>query len=493
MEQTTTAPFAPRPGILERFAPRAMPCAGAALVAVLLNFFQTGGHDQQRTIEVFFLCTLAVLLAVSGRVRGLALLPSRAARGLLLAFFALGSVSALGSLVPRYAFFEVCSLLLLLALGLAIGAEIARDGAANLLRLLQVIGLVCLLYAFKIVVIYLSALSLGAQPFALDFSPGFDNYRFLNHAQTVTLPLLVLLFQLTPPTSRARWLWFALAAFWWTIVWATGARGTFLGMAVGCAGVAAIRHRQAAGFLKAMAATAIAGALAYLLLFEVVPKLAGLGSFGLLSSVVDRSVADPASGRERLWARAAELIAAHPMLGAGPLHFAHYAADVRTGAHPHNWAFQILAEWGIPAFLCLCSAIALGARALVRVAAGLKRDDLRNQHIAAALLATGAAILADGLVSGLLVMPQSQLLIAVYIGCAMGWARSLAPHQPGGRRAAHAATAVAVMLLLASAAGVAAAVWPELGERLGREPLTGAAAAVNHGTQWPRLWLDGYF
>jgi O-antigen ligase len=491
MQETSMAPFGLNTDVLRQFAPRAMPFAYASAGALLLMFFQTGGHNDQRAIEVVFLFAVAVLLAVSRRARELAPALSRQMGGLLAAFFVLGSASAAVALVPRFAFYEVCSLFLLLVLGLAIAAEIARGGSASLLRLLQAIGVVCLLYAFKVFVVYLSAFAIGAAPDPFDFAPGFNNYRFLNHAQTATLPLLVLVYLLSAPASRVRWLWFSLTAFWWAIICVTAARGTFLGMLAACAGALAMGRRQALPFVKAMFATALAGALAYLVMFELLPRLAGLDAFGVLSGIVERTAADPASGRQRLWTRSVELIAAHPLLGAGPLHFAHYAAQVRTGAHPHNWAFQILVEWGIPAFLCLAAAIALGTRRLVRLTAALEPGDWRNRQIGVALLASGLAILADGLVSGLLVMPQSQLLIAIYLGCAIGWSNSLTRRNPGTTGKACIPSSLAALLLLAGAAGLAAGVWPEIGEHLRHTPRT--TNALNYGPTWPRLWLDGYF
>jgi O-antigen ligase len=188
-----------------------------------------------------------------------------------------------------------------------------------------------------------------------------------------------------------------------------------------------------------------------------------------------------------------ELIALHPWLGAGPLHYAHYGADLRGGAHPHNWALQIAAEWGVPACLCLVAAIARAVLGLVRTAQVIPAEDVPSHTVLAAMLVSALATLADGLVSGVLVMPQAQLLVAIYIGCAVGWASRFRQREPGQKRQPRASNAIGTVLLLAAAAGLAGVTLPDLGPRLRGEPLDQGAAALNPDKQWPRLWLAGYF
>lgn len=467
-------------------------CSYGAVACLFLLFVQRGGHDDQRLLQIGFLLALAAALVVTGRASALTALLTPVARWLLGGFFALGTLSAALALSPRHAFYEVSSLLLLAVLALAVGAEIARDRAEGMPRLLRAIGFVCLLYGFKIVVVYLSAFSLGQRVDAGDLAPGFNNYRFLNHAQTVTLPLLVLLYLLTPAASRMRWTWFALAALWWAVLYGTAARGSWLGLFAGCVLALVLRHRHALAFVRTMAFAALAGAAIYLVFFMLLPSLAGLGAFGEFSHVVERTVADPASGRLNLWRRALELVAAHPWLGVGPLHFAHYGAELHGGAHPHNWLLQIAAEWGLPALLCLVAAIGLALRGLVRSAGQIGAGDLRNQDTLAALCAAGGALLVDGLVSGSIVMPQSQLVIALYIGCALGWSAAFrSAVAPAG--SGQVARAAAVIVVLGAMLGLWAAVAPDIGARWRHDPLTGHDAQVNQGGCWPRMWLAGYF
>jgi hypothetical protein len=219
--------------------------------------------------------------------------------------------------------------------------------------------------------------------------------------------------------------------------------------------------------------------------------LAGMQPYNSITNAMQRTAADPTSRRNLLWQLASELILAHPWLGVGPQHFAHEGATLSWGAHPHNFLFQIGAEWGLPALLCLLVAIGLGTRGLLRAGARIAPADAPNQQTLTVLLATGAAILVDGLFSGVLVMPQSQMAIMLYLSCTAGWVRALdngtLPHPDSvTRRLASGMTVVAFC-------GLAYALAPSLVSHAAHEPLTPAEQAVNSRVYWPRIWEAGYF
>jgi O-antigen ligase len=252
-----------------------------------------------------------------------------------------------------------------------------------------------------------------------------------------------------------------------------------------------LARRRAAPHLRHVATTAALGLVAYFFFLTVVPALLGAAGMSSFSSAFQRTAADPASGRMLLWRQAATLIEQHPWLGVGPMHFAHHAGYLHIGAHPHDWLFQVAVEWGLPALACLLAAIAYGLRALLRSGARVRDDDGANQAIFAALLTGAVAILVDGLVSGIFVMPQSQLAVALYLGCAIGWHRIAGPALtavPGGVR-----YGVSAVCIVAAMVGVVAGAGPDAGARLRSEDPTPAQQALNTGSQWPRLWKAGYF
>lgn len=235
-----------------------------------------------------------------------------------------------------------------------------------------------------------------------------------------------------------------------------------------------------------MAFAGVAGLVAYLFFYVAVPLMLDMEPFGLFISSVDRTAENPASGRLLLWARAMEMIQANPWLGGAPAHFAHYGRDIPYGAHPHSWVLQIGSEWGIPALLLLSGALAL---TMLRLWQLRKTISTGNQDTLTALLVAGLAILVDGLVSGLIVIPTSQLWIALYVGCAWGWTCSLSPtvktincRQSVGRQVT--ITLAAVLLIYILARGT----WPELKEKIVENKRYSKAIFYR-----PRIFLDGNF
>jgi O-antigen ligase len=465
------------------------------IAAMAAGFLWSSGHDDQRCVELVLLAVLApFMLAGTGAAEQITAL-SRPARWCLGAFFVLGGASALTAFSWQHAVYEWAMLLLLLLAASLLAAELGRAGASGLQTVLHCVGAVGILYSLRILLVYAAALTSGVQVDMHGLAIGFSNARFFNHTQTALLPLIVLLYLQAPKGQAWRPIWFALAAFWWSFLFLSEARATVLALGAGCAVAFAIRRAHARSFLQAMALTALAGAVVYALAFVLLPMLAGLQPYNAAMNVLQRTAADPASRRTLLWELAVKLIAAHPWLGVGPQHFAHEGATLSWGAHPHNFILQIGAEWGVPALLCLLGAIGIGMRGLARSGARIAPADLPGQQTLAVLLATGAAILVDAQFSGVIVMPQSQMAIVLYLGCAAGWVRSL---ETGVAQKSTTPSTTPVRWLtagLAAAAlcGLALAVGPEVGRHARHEPLTPSEQAVNPAAHWPRIWEAGYF
>lgn len=485
MDSTSTLSFPRAAGTHMRFS-----CA--VLLALAANFIWADGHDQQRVVELVMMLAagIAVLVApqavLGDAMRGAFNKP-------LIAFFALGLVSSLFAFAPRFAFFEVASFFLLYVFARLIGQEIARVGTVYLLWTLRAMALACAVYSLKFVGHYIASLSSGAPFDYSDFSSGFSNLRFFNHVQTITLPLLILLCTLTVKRPRMHWAWLALTAYWWMALFATGGRGTLVGVSAGLAAVALLRWRPAAPFLKHAVWSAVAGLVAYFVLLVLVPKLTGGTEIDTFSVLMQRTASDPTSARLPLWRDAIHMMIAHPWLGVGPMHFAHRMHELFSAAHPHDWVMQIGSEWGIPALLCLCAAIAHAGKTLLAVGPRIAPGDHVNQAIHVGLLGTGIAILVDGLVSGLFVMPQSRLAIVLYLGCAIGWYKAMSPRTGSAGASPRANTMAASLLVAAALAAVAVAVYPDVLAQASGQPLAPAQAALNVGLHWPRLWEAGFF
>lgn len=484
-------PAHPAFGMPIAMAPRGAGDALFVIAAMAAGFLWSTSHDDQRLAELALLAVLAPFMLVRTGVAGQIAWMGRAARTSIGAFFTLGALSTLAAFSLRHALYEWSILLALLFAAALLASQLARAGEAGLQAVLRGLVAVGIFYSLRIALMYAASLGTGIQIDYQGLALGFSNGRFFNHVQTVMLPLICLLYLQSPKAGAWRRASFALAAFWWAFLFLSGARATILALAAGCVFVFVLRRGQARSFLTAMAVTALAGVVVYLLAFVLLPILAGMPPYDAITSTMQRTAADPTSRRNLLWQLATDLIRAHPWLGVGPHHFAHEGAALSWGAHPHNFLFQIGAEWGLPALLSLLAAIGLGMRRLVRAGAGIAPDDAPNQRTLAALLATGAAILVDGLFSGVLVMPQSQMAIMLYLACAAGWARSL--DQAAMPRAGAAMRWLASGMTLAAFAGLAYALAPSLASHAKHEPLTPAELAANPGVHWPRLWEAGYF
>jgi len=469
----------------------------AAVFSPLLPFSLirgTGLHDNQRIVEVVC-ASLSGITVIAGLFRSNLILRSCNNRVicLLTAFFLLGLASGIRAYSPRYAFFEWANFLLIFGASCLIAFEIAANGDAMLDQILRLCGLGCAFYIFVAIIVYVVLINAGGQPSNAVFIPGFDNYRFFNHVQTITLPLLGL-WTCRSGVGKQKTFAVGVTSIWWTLLFVSAGRGTFIGLLAGICVTWFYLRKDALPWCRVMLRSALIGSGAYLAFYVLIPLSLGLQPFGFLFIVVERTMGDPGSGRWHLWTRAWEIMLAHPWLGAGPLHFAHFGRDIQNGAHPHNWVLQIACEWGIPALLCLVIAIALGLKRLLSVRQYLDPTDVKNHLTLAAWLTIGVAILVDGLVSGLIVMPTSQLWIALYIGCAWGWTVSMTPAtQTTILRLPMTVRIGGGAILLTSIYFLANGLWPEIRNLPAYEEQTLQKDLYPNPAFWPRIWLGGYF
>ncbi|HWX03378.1 O-antigen ligase family protein [Collimonas sp.] len=456
----------------------------------------TGFHDNQRILEIISI-GMALLFSLAFLVRAShsRILPmyERRAVFFLTLFFSLGLVSSAVAYSPRHALFEWANFLSLGITSMLIASEMRTKGDGLLDKVLLLCGIGSALYILLEIVVYLAMINAGGQPANEMLIAGFGNYRFFNHVQTVTLPLLGLLAARSGTGKKKIFSWIVMSA-WWALLFLTAGRGTFFGILAGMGVTVMCLRKASLPWCKVMLYSALLGFSVYLLFYVLIPISLGLQPFGFLFSVVGRTMANPDSSRLPLWIRAWEMIAAHPWLGAGPMHFAHFGRSVQNGAHPHNWMLQIASEWGIPALLCLVAALVLGFRKLLAARRYPELKDGKNQLILAAWLTTGVAILVDGLVSGLFVMPSSQLWIALYIGCAWGWLCSVAPSTVATTMRLSAVMRVGgVISVTVLIYFLGHGVWPEIRNLPFYEEQSLQKELYPNPAYHPRIWLGGYF
>ncbi|MDP3796296.1 MAG: O-antigen ligase family protein [Polaromonas sp.] len=441
-------------------------------------------YDNQRLIEIFGgILALAVISCHLMSGSPIPLLFSRPIAIPLVLFFSLGFISSVTAYSPRHAFFDWANLLLLLGIAWLIAWEVSIRKDELLDKLLMVCGLAAAVYLLITILLYIVVLKVGIQPSTSQLIVGYDNYRFFNHVQTISLPLLGLLAARMPDRGR-RIFWWVITALWWMLLFVGFGRGTLMGLTVAIAIAWYTMPKVAGAWCRTMALAGVAGLIAYLFFYWAIPWLLGMEPFGLLFSSLSRTVESPTSGRLLLWARAVEMMLADPWLGGGPAHFAHYGRDIPYGAHPHSWVLQIGSEWGIPALLLLSGALAL---AMLRLWQLRKIISAANQDTLTAWLVAGAAISVDGFVSGLIVIPTSQLWIALYVGCAWGWTRSLSPAvKTIDRKRSAGVRIMAIMAAFLMTYPLVHLTWHELRD-IQSNPYS------KEVTYRPRIFLDGDF
>lgn len=329
--------------------------------------------------------------------------------------------------------------------------------------------------AYAALVLLLYALSLGAgQPLDVrSFIVGFSNPRFLNHVQTVAVPMLWLV---AASDADRRWRLLALCAAVGQVALAalTLARATFLAWAVTLLVLTLLRERRVS---RQGWACLVAGLLGAALIFLVLPHVLGTG---WQPSFARPAELNAAHSRDLLWAAAVDQFLQSPWLGQGPMHFA--ATVNATGAHPHNVYLQLAAELGLPGALLLLGLL------LAPVAQALRRIGTAEPLLAGAAAAALAALV-DGAFSGNFVMPLSQLWIAAAWGLLAGALARMAPVVRHGGPL-WSARGLAWVLLFSQLSLCAAAV-----TQAQREPPRVRAESPVPGPGQlyrPRFWLEGW-
>lgn len=368
------------------------------------------GHDLQRAMQIAVgLCAVLYGMSVTPAGR---LVDRPTALGLALIIL-LGLASSALAHQPLWAFTEVAVFISCGAIAVAF-ALLRRHGGEPLDRaLILVVTLLCLIKSIQY--LYAGALALSHAERVLDLDDllsGFSNKRFYGQFQTFTLPLLALPL-LIPTVSRSlRALAFALLCTWWLIAISGGTRGTWLGM--GVAGVMlALLGPWGRRWVGWQLAAMLGAMLLYWLAFTVLTDYLGIG----LSAGASDRLTTSLSGRGPIWWQGWHMLVEHPWLGFGPMHFADIANKI--AAHPHQAILQWASEWGVPSTLCVAMLAWRGGWATLGVVRERMLSSERVDLLRLCLFAALIGALVQSMVDGVIVMPNSQVWLALIVGWLM--------------------------------------------------------------------------
>ena len=450
-------------------------------------------HDGQRLAQLGLLAAVLLTLAVPGAATSVTAVWSglpRTIRHALLAAFALGLASSFAAALPRWALLDWGLLLLLIVLSLSIAAnrrtlgDALSDHADPLLVLLFFATAAA--YAVTTCSVYGAMLLVGpayGQGFDIrELYTSFSNVRFFGHVQTMLLPFLLLPVMWWGTTRVRRVLLWSVPAIWWMLAVGSGTRGTWAALLAGVIAAVVFGGNIGRLWAKWQVAGLGAGLLCYGIFVLGIPQLMDLPTSFLHRAEDIMSL----SSREVLWETALTYAAQHPLLGVGPMHYAYWANEV--AAHPHNAVLQWLAEWGVPAGLLLTGVWAAGGLSFAsHVRHGSGQGDDRSRLFRVALLAALTGASAQAMVDGVLVMPVSQVLLALLTG----WAIGMMPGAAGARVAGRGERLLLTLAVLFAAAAVAYGVAPEIGQLAERQQAFLAGRDPNT-ILLPRFWALGW-
>lgn len=442
-------------------------------------------YNEKRVLQIGVLLIGAGILVISGTTRRRWL---SVFRGLpALAQWGFGAVVGLGVLssvlapAPFYAVLEVGHFVLLFALAGIVASAVRREPKRTEWLILGAVALSALLYAVYFAVFYGMSVTLPALGIGRETVSGFANTRLFNQYQTWTLPLLIgAVFALPKRWRASRGIVFFLAALWWTLVFASNVRGTVVAMGVAAVTVGVFFQRASYRWLGGQAAALLAGGALYFVVFylpgETVPQFADRL----------RNVGGEAWRIQR-WLSCVELTQIHPWLGVGPMHFAWPPFHFEPGAHPHNAFLQWMVEWGIPSTAIMSGLVVWGGwRWMQQEKKEAQEESASANAVRVGLVAAAWAGAAHAMVSGIIVMPVSQILLVLIGGWA--WGR----YSTGGQsHTASSWTAHTVLCVLLAAS--VAVVGGSLHDLSAAEERQSTYAEVTEKNAfWPRYWQQGY-
>ncbi len=436
-----------------------------------------GDHDSQRIFQIASILGLLMATVLSSPV-GHKLLYLRHARIVIitLVVLAFGSVSLANQ--PTWGAAELALVASCIGSSLII-AQRRRELGNRLDRLLRMLVIIlCTLKCVQFGAGLLAALTCGYQTLDTDMLlEGFSNKRFYGQFQTFTLPLLAfpILAVLTKPAAK-KWA-FILLSCWWVIAICGGTRGTWLGMA-GAAAVLAFCGIQGWRWIGWQALAVLAGTAAFWLLFSLLPSKLGIEVVNFAGDRLSTSL----SAREIIWHQAWEMIKERPLLGFGPMHFADIPNPV--AAHPHQAILQWACEWGIPSTLLVMWLVSKGLWATFRLIRAKHRSTEPVDLLRVCLFASLIGALTQSMVDGVIVMPYSQLWLAIVVGWLIG-IHEFSTEPPAARAIAQKGWVAILTLAVGYLGYIAVRDAPNLEERE-------QAYIQEHGGRFqPRFWMQG--
>lgn len=240
---------------------------------------------------------------------------------------------------------------------------------------------------------------------------GWAHPRFFNQVQVWTLPLFMTgLINFKNKFKTITIVFGFLSVIWWCLLFASGARGAILSLLASALICFLIFRKHKKNWLKYFCFTLIGGLVSYFFLFKL---------FITTTSTTVSVARTTSSWRIYVWSETLDGIYEKLLLGYGPHKFASIQNEITEWAHPHNSVLQIGYEYGIPALFIVLGLILWGYyKWYIQTSTTELSDD--ESVIRIGISMSLLAGLGYSLLSGVIVMPLSQLWMVLIGGWALG-------------------------------------------------------------------------
>jgi putative inorganic carbon (HCO3(-)) transporter len=402
-------------------------------ISTAVGFFDSSTYNEKRLLQIFTLLLLVLVPLLSWARKSewqqlLQQIPTTAWI-LLSVIFILGSLSLKQSALMRMGWNEF-GLTFFIFFGIAAVAALRKDNPA--LDTILIFGITVMASLFFIrfeLFRYLDVFSLDMisnyefrarwEPWAVakrsrELLSDFTHPRFFGQFQSWVIPLLTLPFlwskkRFSKPIFSL--LFILPAACWITLLIFSGSRGPWLGLVTAIVVTGVLLKKKALPWIISIMIAILGGSLIYWLLFSAQVEGSGIASHtaGRLTNL---------NSRPELWNAAWTMSRDYSLLGVGPQHFSYHLDKILIG-HPHMSVLRWAAEYGWISTLLLLSLMVWAFSSWVKSTKQSKRDD-RDLNIRVALTASIITAASHSLVSGVMIMPLSQLMLVVIIGWIVG-------------------------------------------------------------------------
>jgi hypothetical protein len=435
------------------------------------------GHDLQRYDQILIGALAVIPWCVCGVEHRSILLPSRNVKIASCLILLLGIVSSVRSELSGWAFCELSLLIICWNFAFYTAQSRRIRGKRSDDFFIGFVLALCMVKVLQFVVSGIAAFASHASIIDTDLLlEGFSNKRFYGQFQTFTLPLLALPL-LRSYSNRIKLGALSLLSLWWMIAISGGTRGTWLGLIVATL-VLLICGASGRRWVGWQIGAAVLGGLLFLSFFSALPSFLGMETLNFAGDRLSTSL----SAREIIWHQAWEMIKERPLLGFGPMHFADIPNPV--AAHPHQAILQWACEWGIPSTLLVMWLVSKGLWATFRLVRANHRSTEPVDLLRVCLFASLIGALTQSMVDGVIVMPYSQLWLAIVVGWLIG-IHEFSPEPPAVRPIAQKGWVAILTLAVLYLGYVAFRDAPNLDQRE-------QVYIQEHGGRFqPRFWMQG--